>query len=117
MHTWIGELVTAEIMAREAYKIEREILKEPGNKKDLYLTEYGVIYVMKFNRDENVEIEPIIMTKEKRSKLEHHLLMFYMGIKRVSVSIHPEQLKNVDNHVEYYYKMSKLRLAPTMLYY
>ncbi|MEM3290757.1 MAG: hypothetical protein QW046_04495 [Candidatus Micrarchaeaceae archaeon] len=110
-------MVTARTLVQEAYKIEREILNEPGGKQDRYLAAYGGIYVMKFNRDKNVEIEPIIMTKEKRRKLEHHLLMFYTGIERVSASIHTEQLKNVDNHVEYYYKMSKLRLTPTMLYH
>ncbi|MEM3252657.1 MAG: hypothetical protein QXM94_03145 [Thermoplasmata archaeon] len=33
------------------------------------------------------------MTKEKKRKLEQHLLMFYTGIERVSASIHTEQLK------------------------
>ncbi|MGC9193073.1 MAG: kinase [Thermoplasmata archaeon] len=110
LHTWIGESVTAETLAQEAYKIEREILNEPGGKQDQYLAAYGGINLMKFNIDDSVEMKPIIMTKEMRRKLEEHLLMFYTGIERSSASIHTEQLKNVDNHVEYYQRMSSIAL-------
>ncbi|MEM4058790.1 MAG: hypothetical protein QXZ12_08755 [Thermoplasmata archaeon] len=108
LHTWIAELVTAEIMVKEACKIEREILKEPSNKQDLYLTAYGGIYVMKFNRENSVEMNPIIMTKEKKRKLEQHLLIFYMVIERASASIHIEQLKNLNDHIKYNQKMSDI---------
>jgi len=108
LHTWIGEPVTPDTLAQEAYKIEREILNEPGGKQDQYLAAYGGLNLLKFNRDDTVEITPVILKKEQRNKLEENLLMFYTGKERASASIHAEQMKDVDNHVEYYQKMSKL---------
>ncbi|MEM3431682.1 MAG: hypothetical protein QXT72_03945 [Candidatus Micrarchaeia archaeon] len=105
LHTCIGESPTTETLAQEEYKIEREILNKSGGKHDQYLAAYGSINLIKFNCDDSAEMKPIIMTKEKKRKLEQHLLMFYTGIERASASIHTEQLKNVDNHVEYYQKM------------
>ncbi|MEM3290688.1 MAG: hypothetical protein QW046_04150 [Candidatus Micrarchaeaceae archaeon] len=76
MHTWIGKSVTAKTLAQETYKIKREILNESGSKQDQYLAAYGGISLLKFNRDDSVEIKTIIMTKEKRRELKQHLLMF-----------------------------------------
>ncbi|MEM3592962.1 MAG: GHMP kinase, partial [Candidatus Micrarchaeia archaeon] len=72
LHTWIEESTTAETLAQEAYRIEREILNEPDGKQDQYLAAYGGINLMKFNRDDSAEMKPIIMTKEKKRKLEQH---------------------------------------------
>ncbi|MEM3872758.1 MAG: hypothetical protein QXE05_09385 [Nitrososphaeria archaeon] len=109
-HTWIEESATAETLAQEAYKIEKEILNEPGGKNDQYLAAYGSINLMKFNRDDSAEMKPVIMTKEKKRKLEQHLLIFYTGIERASASIYTEQLKNLNDHIKYYQKMSDIAL-------
>lgn len=108
LHTWLGETVTPETLAQEAYKIEREILNEPGGKQDQYLAAYGGINLLKFNKDDTVEVKPVVLKKELRNKLEENLLMFYTGKERASASIHTEQMKDIDNHVEYYQKMSKI---------
>ncbi len=108
LHTWLGETVTPETLAQEAYKIEREILNVPGGKQDQYLAAYGGINLLKFNKDDTVEVKPIVLKKEMRTKLEENLLMFYTGKERSSASIHTEQIKDIDKHAEYYQKMSKI---------
>ncbi|MEM3455644.1 MAG: hypothetical protein QXT72_03705 [Candidatus Micrarchaeia archaeon] len=110
LHTWIDESATAETLAQEAYKIEREILNKPGGKQNQYLAAYGDINLMKFNCNGGAEMMPVIMTKEKKRKLKQHLLMFYTDIERTSASIYTEQLKNLNDHIKYYQKMSDIVL-------
>jgi D-glycero-alpha-D-manno-heptose-7-phosphate kinase len=48
LHSFRGEFVNQDELAREAVKIEREILKEPGGKQDQYLAAYGGVNLVKF---------------------------------------------------------------------
>jgi D-glycero-alpha-D-manno-heptose-7-phosphate kinase len=105
LHTWSGETVTSETLASEAYKIEREILNEPGGKQDQYMAAYGGINLLQFNADESIIVKPIVLKKEDRNNLERSLIMFYSGIERPSATIHTDQIKKIDERVEYYKKM------------
>lgn len=90
LHTWLGETVTSETLASEAFKIERGILNEPGGKQDQYMAAYGGINLLQFNADESIIVKPIVLKKEERKNLERNLLMFYTGIERSSATIHNE---------------------------
>src|SRR5258706_1906118 len=51
-----GILVTSEQLAKEACKIEIEILKRPIGKQDQYIAAYGGLRSFRFCKDENVEV-------------------------------------------------------------
>lgn len=108
LHTWLGENVTPETLAREAYKIEREILREPGGKQDQYISAYGGINLMRFNHDDSVEMKPLILSREKRKYLSENLMMYYTNKERSSAAIHKEQLNNIEDQSDYYRKMREL---------
>jgi len=105
LHTWLGEAVTPETLAREAVKIEREILKEPGGKQDQYAAAYGGIALYQFNPDESVAVRPLAMGKEKREELEKRLLLLFTGVERSSGSIHEVQDASVADHLEGYQRV------------
>ena len=48
--------MNSEELAREAVKIEREILKEAGGNQDQYIAAYGGVNLMKFMRDGSVDL-------------------------------------------------------------
>jgi len=108
LHTWLGENVTPETLAMEAYKIEREILREPGGKQDQYISAYGGINLMRFNNDDSVEMKPLILSREKRKYLSENLMMYYTNKERSSATIHKEQLNNIGDQIDYYKKMREL---------
>ena len=109
LHTWLGEYVTPKQLAEEAYKIEREILKEPGGMQDQYMAAFGGINLLKFT-PEDVEIIRLPINQTARKELESNLIMFYTGRERNSSSIHIKQINEVDNHFEKYRKMVKIAL-------
>lgn len=108
LHTWLGETVSSETLASEAFKIEREILNEPGGKQDQYMAAYGGINLLQFNADDSSIVKPIILKKEDRKNLERNLLMFYTGKERSSGTIHNDQIKKIEEHIDKYKRMRDL---------
>ncbi|MEM3416111.1 MAG: hypothetical protein QW719_02095 [Candidatus Micrarchaeaceae archaeon] len=105
LHAWKGELVSKEELAREAVKIEREILKEPGGKQDQYIAAYGGINMFEFGRDGTVITSPVIMQEAHRQEFRRHLLMLFTGSEHVSTAIHKEQVSLIEDKIASYDKM------------
>ena len=96
LHAFKGENVSAETLAREACKIEIEILGHPIGKQDQYAAAYGGLNFIQFNPDESVSIERIICKKDTILKLENNLLMLYTGTTRSASDILANQKKNME---------------------
>jgi D-glycero-alpha-D-manno-heptose-7-phosphate kinase len=82
MHTYAGELVTAERLASEACTIEMDILGRPVGKQDQYIAAYGGLRSIEFRPDGAVVVERVAVPAEARAALEDDLLLFYTGITR-----------------------------------
>lgn len=108
LHAYKGELASAGQLAREAVKIEREILGEPGGKQDQYAAAYGGLNMIVFNRDDSVEVKPLISNEETRMKLDSNLLLLYTGKERSSATIHNSQKATVDQMISNYDTMRDL---------
>ena len=107
LHAWKGELVSKEELAKEAIKIEREILKEEGGKQDQYAAAYGGINMFEFEKDGNVITNPVIMTEGNRQNLQNHLLMLFTGMEHVSSEVHNDQKGSLAENLEAYGKMAQ----------
>jgi len=103
-----GTIKSPDEIARLACTIERDILKEKGGYQDQYISAHGGLKYITFNQDGTVFVNPILMPREARDKLNSKLMMFYTGIARNSSSIHQEQDKNTPNNMEYLRKMKEL---------
>jgi len=101
LYAYIGKHVSAERLAREACKIEIDILKNPIGKQDQYAAAYGGMNYLKFNQDENVFVEPIICKRETKEKISKKLMLFYTGIERISSNILKEQKQRIDENYKY----------------
>ena len=98
LHTLKGEKVSAETLAREACRIEIEILGRPIGKQDQYAAAYGGLNYIKFNRDESVDVTPLACRPETLEKLNRNLLLFHTGLNTQSDNILSEQNeKTFDN--------------------
>ena len=99
LHAYKGENVSAETLAREACKIEIEILGHPIGKQDQYAAAYGGFNHIKFNADESVFVNPVILKKEVIEELNNRLLLFYTGINTRSDSVLNEQRRKTKNNL------------------
>jgi len=105
LHAYKGENVSAETLAREACKIEIEILGHPIGKQDQYAAAYGGFNHIKFNADESVFVNPVILKKEVIEELNNRLLLFYTGINTRSDSVLTEQRRKTKNNLNILDKM------------
>jgi len=98
LYAYTGKHVAAERLAKEACEIEIDILGHPIGRQDQYAAAYGGLKYMRFNEDDSVFVDPIIISPETREALNNKLLLFYTGLTRFSSTILEEQGSNIDNN-------------------
>lgn len=89
-----GKYRSQERIAHDACEVEIEELGEPIGKQDQYGCAVGGIKFIRFMQNGEVDVEPIILSKQCGNKLSNNLLMFYTGELRSASSILKEQSKN-----------------------
>ena len=108
LHSFKGEFVNAEQLAREAVHVERNILREAGGKQDQYMAAYGSIDLMKFYGDERVDVQPLVINEEKMKRLEESLLLLYLERERSSSSIIKDQGVSANDQMATYDEFTKM---------
>ena len=111
LHTFKGDKFDSLQIAKEAVKIEREILKEPGGKQDQYIAALGGFQFMEFKKDETVENTEIKFNVITRNKIHDHLLLFYTGTQKPNTNVHTKMANSVDKNLIAYNKMTELGYA------
>jgi D-glycero-alpha-D-manno-heptose-7-phosphate kinase len=91
LHSYKKEFISQEKLAKQACKIEIEILKEPIGKQDQYMSAFGGITSLKFAKNGTVTVEPLKMSEEAQDELHNNILLFYTGISRSASNILQEQ--------------------------
>lgn len=93
LHALEGEHVSSKQLAEEACHIEIERLGRPIGKQDQYAAAFGGLNHIRFNKNEDVSVSPIVCKEETRRKLFDSLLLFYTGITRDASEILEKQAK------------------------
>lgn len=96
MHTYLGEIVPADQMAREACQIEIETLHKPIGVQDQYIAALGGLRFIEFHTDGRVTGERLSLSQGTRRWLSESLLLFFTGITRPADSILAEQRSNIE---------------------
>lgn len=93
LHEYKNDIVGKRQLAEEACEIEIGRLNEPIGKQDQYISTYGGIICMDFQKDGFVQVEPLTMSKETLYNLEDNLILFFTGYSHSAGSILDEQDK------------------------
>lgn len=99
MYTYLGIKVNAETLASEACDIEINRCHKPIGKQDQYISAFGGLCDIVFNKDDTVQVNKLIISKEQILNLNSKLLLFYTGLTRNSELILSEQRSNISNKV------------------
>jgi len=99
MYAYLGEIVPAERLAREACEIEIEILKRPIGIQDQYIAAYGGLRFIEFLPNGQVIAEKLNLSPEAQRTLNNNFMLFYTGMSRDSSSILKEQVGNLKNRL------------------
>ena len=94
--------VTPEKLAKEAYFIERIILKEDGGVQDQYIASYGGIKKISINTKGRVSIKNFTLKKRIKQEINKRLIIFETNIFRYSKYVHKktyEGMKKNNNKI------------------
>jgi D-glycero-alpha-D-manno-heptose-7-phosphate kinase len=108
LYAYLDEHKSPEQLAKEACRIEIDILKQPIGKQDQYIAAYGGFRHIAFNPDETVNLELMVLPKSLKEELESNLILLYTGITRKASEILYEQKKNTSNKKLFLDKMKDL---------
>jgi D-glycero-alpha-D-manno-heptose-7-phosphate kinase len=110
MYAYLGEIVPAERLAREACAIEIETLKRPIGIQDQYIAAYGGLRFFEFLPDGQVTAEKIKLSPAAHRAINDNFMLFFTGVSRNSSSILKEQVDNLKD------RLGELRELKQMAY-
>lgn len=99
MYAYLGEIVPAERLAREACAIEIERLKRPIGIQDQYIAAYGGLRFFEFLPNGQVTAEKIQLSPAAHRALNDNFMLFFTGVSRNSSSILKEQVENLKDRL------------------
>ena len=108
MYTFLGEIVPAERLAREACEIEIDILGKPIGVQDQYIAAYGGLRFMEFTPEGQVRCERIELAPELQRRLNESFLLFFTGVTRRADSILDEQQRNINHRLAILREMKQM---------
>ena len=98
LYTHRREVVHSRELAELACHIEIERLREPIGKQDQFIAAFGGLSCFTFQRDGQVEVEPLRISRQTLFDLEDNLLLFFTGYTRAAGSILDNQHVRSQNH-------------------
>jgi len=100
MYTYLGEIIPADNLAKQACHIEIDILKKPIGVQDQYIVAQGGLRFMEFTTNGEVISERLKISEDTLRSLNDNLMLFYTGVLRSASSILAEQKTKIDNNSE-----------------
>ncbi len=91
LYTYKRDFVTQKQLADKACELEIERLGEPIGKQDQYISAFGGMTCLTFEKNGTVRVEPLKISEEHARELENNILLFYTGIERSASDILSEQ--------------------------
>ena len=98
LYALTGKMVSKQQLADEAIYLEQELLQERVGVQDQLAAAYGSLNHMLFTEG-GMQVNPVIVSKERKHALERNILMFYTGLSRYASMILEEQVKKTDDKV------------------
>lgn len=99
MYAYLGKIVPADQLAREACEIEIDILGKPIGVQDQYIAAHGGLRFLEFHTDGQVQMDHVHLCPASYRRLNDNLLLFYTGLSREASSILGEQKNKILDHV------------------
>jgi D-glycero-alpha-D-manno-heptose-7-phosphate kinase len=82
-------------LARLAMKLEQEILMETVGSQDQVAAAFGGVNVIRFRKDDQIQVEPLTLSLGRLEELERHLILLYTGTSRIGSEIAKNVTQNL----------------------
>ena len=102
-----GNPMSSEELAKEACRIEIDVLGQPIGKQDQYAAAIGGVNTIGFLPDGSVSIDPLILSDNTKQRIENEFSLVYTGLTRSANSVLSKQKELTADRME---ELSSLRL-------
>jgi D-glycero-alpha-D-manno-heptose-7-phosphate kinase len=89
-----GLMPTKMQLATEAIHIEQNIIKENVGSQDQVSAAFGGFNRIDFERDGSINVNPVIISKEKLERLQEHMMFYFTGFSRIASEVAKKQIEN-----------------------
>jgi len=108
IHAYRNEFVEPLNLAKEAIRVERDILKEPVGCQDQTFAAVGGLNKITFNTTDDIVVKPISLPENKLEEFENHIMLFFTGIKRKASDVIKNQHKKLHDNKDTLDEMGKM---------
>ena len=102
-----GNPMSSEELAKEACRIEIDVLGQPIGKQDQYAAAIGGANTIGFLPDGSVSIDPLVLSDNTKQRIENEFSLVYTGLTRSANSVLSKQKELTADRME---ELSSLRL-------
>ncbi|MBU0672166.1 MAG: kinase [Candidatus Margulisbacteria bacterium] len=93
-----GKIISKQDLAKEAIRVERDILKENVGSQDQIAVAHGGLNRIEFRPDHTFCAEAVTVGRQRISELQEHLMLVYTGLSRYASEIAGDQIKNIKSN-------------------
>jgi D-glycero-alpha-D-manno-heptose-7-phosphate kinase len=120
LHALNNRMISKEKLAREAIRIEQDVLKENVGSQDQLWAAFGGFNRITFHPDGAFTVAPVILPPGRRDELNQSLMLFFTGFSRYATDFADSQIKNIGNRKSQLHAMrgmvdtaAEILLSPT----
>jgi D-glycero-alpha-D-manno-heptose-7-phosphate kinase len=92
LHTLQNRMPTKRQLALEAIHLEQELIGEAVGSQDQTAAAFGGLNLIRFNRLQEIEVDPIVVSRERLNQLQENLLLVFTGFSRTASDVAREQI-------------------------
>lgn len=90
-----GTMTSRMQLAREAIRLEQEVLQETVGCQDQVLASYGGLHFVQFEPSGEILVRPLTISRERIRHFSSHLMLFFTGIIRTSSDVAAGYVKEI----------------------
>ncbi len=107
VHAMQGRMIDKNTLAKEAIRIEQDIIKEAVGSQDQIWAAYGGLNRIEFGSD-GFKVTRLIISPERETELINHLMLFFTGFQRNAPKIAQRQIINLPHKKPYLFRFREM---------
>lgn len=93
LHALQNYMPTKRELAQQAIHIEQNLIGESVGSQDQTAAAFGGLNKISFNGTRNINVEPIILSNDRRTNLQDNLMLFFTGFARTASEVAVKQIE------------------------
>ena len=95
-----GKMASKQELLSDSLHIEQEMICEPVGSQDQTAAAFGGFNHIVFREDGEIEVHPVVISKNRINELNDSLVLVFTGFQRFSKDIEEKKIQNIENRLE-----------------